>query len=58
MGTVGWLTFDPVARKFSLDIAPEALPYILKYVTKGVVDLVKNRHRCPRRGRADGGEVR
>ena len=35
----GWLTFDPVARKFSLDIAPEALPYILKYVTKGVVDL-------------------
>ncbi|NMA10068.1 MAG: phosphoadenosine phosphosulfate reductase, partial [Methanomicrobiales archaeon] len=23
----GWLAFDPVARKFSLDIAPEALPY-------------------------------
>ena len=25
----GWLTFDPVSRKFCLDIAPEALPYIL-----------------------------
>lgn len=35
----GWLTFDPVARKFSFDLAPEALPYILKYVTKGIVDL-------------------
>ena len=35
----GWLTFDPVTRKFSLDIAPEALPYILKHVTKGIVDL-------------------
>ena len=35
----GWLTFDPVTRKFSLDIAPEALLYILKHVTKGIVDL-------------------
>ena len=35
----GWLTFDPVSRKFSLDIAPEALPYILSYVKQGIVDL-------------------
>ncbi|MDD1692117.1 MAG: aminotransferase class V-fold PLP-dependent enzyme, partial [Methanoregula sp.] len=35
----GWLTFDPVLRKFSLDIAPEALPYILSHVRQGIVDL-------------------
>jgi len=35
----GWLTFDPVARKFSFDLSPEALPFILKHVTKGIVDL-------------------
>ena len=35
----GWLTFDPVTRKFSLDLTPEALPYILRHVTKGIVDL-------------------
>jgi cysteine desulfurase/selenocysteine lyase len=35
----GWLTFDPVSRKFSLDIAPEALPYILSHVGQGIVDL-------------------
>ncbi|MCX6697461.1 MAG: aminotransferase class V-fold PLP-dependent enzyme [Methanoregula sp.] len=35
----GWLTFDPVTRKFSLDLIPEALPYILRHVTKGIVDL-------------------
>jgi len=35
----GWLTFDPVTRKFSLDLTPEALPYILRHVTQGIVDL-------------------
>ncbi len=35
----GRLTFDPVTRKFSLDLAPEALPFILQNVTKGIVDL-------------------
>ena len=35
----GWLSFDPVTRKFSLDIAPEALPYILPHVTRGIIDL-------------------
>ena len=35
----GWLTFDPVSRKFSLDIAPNALPFILSCVKRGIVDL-------------------
>ncbi len=35
----GWLTFDPVTRKFSLDLTPEALPYLVRYVTKGIIDL-------------------
>jgi len=35
----GWLTFDPVSRMFSFDIAPEALPYILSFVKEGIVDL-------------------
>ncbi|PKG33458.1 aminotransferase class V-fold PLP-dependent enzyme [Methanoregula sp.] len=35
----GWLTFDPVKRKFVFDLAPEALPFILRYATKGVLDL-------------------
>ncbi|WP_321508701.1 aminotransferase class V-fold PLP-dependent enzyme [uncultured Methanoregula sp.] len=36
---LGWLTFDPVARAFSLDIAPEALPFLVPHATKGIVDL-------------------
>ena len=36
---LGWLTFDPVSRKFSLDIAPESLPYLISHVRKGIVDL-------------------
>lgn len=38
-GRFGWLTFDPVNRRFTFDIAPEALPYILDHASKGVVDL-------------------
>jgi cysteine desulfurase / selenocysteine lyase len=36
---LGWLTFDPVTRAFSLDIAPEALPLLVGHATKGIVDL-------------------
>ena len=36
---LGWLTFDPVTRSFSLDIAPEALPFFIGHATKGIVDL-------------------
>lgn len=35
----GWLTFDPVTRKYSFDLTPEALPYIIRHATKGIVDL-------------------
>lgn len=35
----GWLTFDPVAREFNLDIDPDALPYVLPYVEHGIVNL-------------------
>ncbi len=38
-GRFGWLTFDPVNRRFTFDIAPEALPYILDHASKGIVDL-------------------
>ncbi|MGA2122297.1 MAG: aminotransferase class V-fold PLP-dependent enzyme [Methanoregula sp.] len=36
---LGWLTFDPIARKFVFDISPEALPFIVRYATNGIVDL-------------------
>jgi len=36
---LGWLTFDPVNRSFGLDIAPEALPFLIGPATKGIVDL-------------------
>ncbi len=35
----GWLAFDPITRKFSLDIAPEALPYLLPHAERGILDL-------------------
>jgi cysteine desulfurase/selenocysteine lyase len=35
----GWLMFDPVSRSFSLDIAPEALPFLVGHATKGIIDL-------------------
>lgn len=35
----GWLLFDPISRQFSLDIAPESLPYLLTHATTGIVNL-------------------
>jgi cysteine desulfurase/selenocysteine lyase len=35
----GWLTFDPVSRRFSLDIAPEALPYLIPHATRGIINI-------------------
>jgi cysteine desulfurase/selenocysteine lyase len=35
----GWLLFDPVTRQFSLEISPEALPYLLPYATSGIINL-------------------
>jgi cysteine desulfurase / selenocysteine lyase len=36
---LGWLTFDPVTRLFSLDITPESLPFLIGHATMGIVDL-------------------
>ena len=50
----GWLSFDPVARKFALDIAPEALPQVLPYATRGIVDLEAEPAVSAHKGRIGG----
>lgn len=35
----GWLEFDPVSRKHTVTLLPDALPYIVPYATSGVVDI-------------------
>jgi len=50
----GWLMFDPVTRQFSLDIAPEALPYILPHATRGIVDLEAEHAVNAHKGRIGG----
>ena len=35
----GWLTFDPVKRRFSFDLSPEAVRFVLPCVTRGILDL-------------------
>ncbi len=35
----GWLTFSPASRKYSLDIAPEGLAFILPHAQKGILPL-------------------
>jgi cysteine desulfurase/selenocysteine lyase len=35
----GWFSFDPVGRTFRFDLQPEALPFILPFATKGIIDL-------------------
>lgn len=35
----GWLTFDPVGRRYTFDPAPSALPSLVGTATRGVVDL-------------------
>jgi cysteine desulfurase/selenocysteine lyase len=35
----GWLSFDPVERKYHLDITPEALPFLVGDAARGIVDL-------------------
>jgi cysteine desulfurase/selenocysteine lyase len=53
----GWLTFDPVTRKFSFDIAPEALKYILSSVKKGIVDLDLQTDARQEQGRIGGKRI-
>ncbi len=35
----GWLSFDPADRRYSFDISPDALPFVIPYATRGIVDL-------------------
>ncbi|MCX6686404.1 MAG: aminotransferase class V-fold PLP-dependent enzyme [Methanoregula sp.] len=50
----GWLTFDPVTRTFNLDIAPEALPYLIAHVKQGIVDLDTQTDARKEQGRIGG----
>jgi cysteine desulfurase/selenocysteine lyase len=50
----GWLTFDPVTRTFGLDIAPEALPFLIGHATRGFVDLEDHLPDRENRGRIGG----
>ena len=53
----GWLTFDPVSRQFSFDIAPEALPYIMSFVKQGIVDLDLHTDARKEQGRIGGKRI-
>ncbi len=53
----GWLTFDPVTRKFSFDLAPEALPFILSFVKHGIVDLDVQTDARKEQGRIGGKKI-
>ena len=53
----GWLTFDPVSRMFSFDVAPEALQYILSFVKQGIVDLDLQTDARKEQGRIGGKRI-
>ena len=53
----GWLTFDPITRKFIFDIAPEGLKYILPFVKQGVVDLDLQTDARKEQGRIGGKRI-
>lgn len=50
----GWLTFDPVGREFNLDIAPEALPYLIAHAKQGIVNLDTQTDARKEQGRIGG----
>jgi len=50
----GWFTFDPVTRKHSIDIAPEALPFLIPHITKGIIDLTVHIDLKSEKGRIGG----
>jgi cysteine desulfurase / selenocysteine lyase len=54
---LGWLTFDPVSRKFSLDLSPEALPFILPHATQGIIDLDTHTNVRQEQGRVGGKRI-
>jgi cysteine desulfurase/selenocysteine lyase len=53
----GWLTFDPVTRKFSFDLAPEALPFILSFAKRGILDLDLQTDARKEQGRIGGKKI-
>ena len=53
----GWLTFDPVSRKFSLDLSPEALQFILPHATQGIIDLDTHTNVRQEQGRVGGKRI-
>ena len=53
----GRLTFDPVSRKFSLDLSPEALPFILPHATQGIIDLDTHTNVRQEQGRVGGKRI-
>ena len=55
---LGWLTFDPVTRLYSLDITPEALPFLIGHATKGIVDLDRETDIRSEGGRVGGKRLR
>ncbi|HJJ44104.1 MAG TPA: phosphoadenosine phosphosulfate reductase family protein [Methanocorpusculum sp.] len=52
-----WLWFDPVTRKFNLDLEAEALPYLIGKIDKGIIDLEKDAVALPE-GRLGGKKVK
>jgi len=54
---LGWLTFDPVSRKFSLDLTPEALPFLISHVTNGILDLELHTDARKEQGRIGGKRI-
>ncbi|WP_319378906.1 aminotransferase class V-fold PLP-dependent enzyme [uncultured Methanocorpusculum sp.] len=52
-----WLWFDPVARKFNLDLEAEALPYLIGKAEKEIIDLEKDAPGLPE-GRLGGKKVK
>ena len=54
---LGWLTFDPVSRKFSLDLSPEALQFILPHATQGIIDLDTYTNVRQEQGRVGGKRI-
>jgi cysteine desulfurase/selenocysteine lyase len=54
---LGWLTFDPVLRKFSFDLSPEALQFILPHATQGIIDLDTHTNVRQEQGRVGGKRI-
>jgi cysteine desulfurase/selenocysteine lyase len=52
----GWLSFDPVERRFRFDLAPGGLPFVVGHAIRGIVDLGEAASRGELDGRRIGGK--